>query len=247
MLHAAGFADARAAVANVRALTPTPRDAELLAPSFARLLAEVAAAPDPDMALNNLERYAASVDRAVLFTTLASHPGAATLLATIGGSSQVLADTLRRHPQLLAWLLEPAVMRQWPADDLAAALTRTLAPFKTRDKRGNALRRFKYRQFLRIGARDLLGDADLAATTEELANLADACLAAAWRDAEATARAQYGVPRDPAGRKTGLAIIGMGKLGGRELNYSSDVDLMFVYGADGETSGGRAGRLPNGE
>ena len=129
-----------------------------------------------------VERYAAGVDRAVLFTTLAAHPGAATLLATIGGSSQVLADTLRRHPQLLAWLLEPAVMRQWPVDDLAAALTRTLAPFTTREKRANALRRFKYRQLLRIGALDLLGDADLAATTEELANLADACLAAAWRD-----------------------------------------------------------------
>src|SRR5438445_719191 len=80
-----------------------------------------------------------------------AHPGAATLLAVIGGSSQMLADTLRRHPQLLAWLLDPAVMRQWRADDLAAALTRTLVPFKTRERRGNALRRFKYRQLLRIG------------------------------------------------------------------------------------------------
>jgi glutamate-ammonia-ligase adenylyltransferase len=199
------------------------------------------------MALNNLERYAASVDRRVLFSTLASHPGAASLLATIGGASQVLADTLRRYPQLLPWLLEPSVMREWPAGDLAAALARTLAPFKTRDARGNALRRFKYRQLLRIGARDLLGDADLATTTRELANLADVCLGAAWRDAEAAARTQYGVPRDEAGQETGLAVIGMGKLGGQELNYSSDIDLMFVYGDDGETSGGSAGTLANGE
>src|SRR6185436_14413053 len=69
----------------------------------------------------------------------------------------------------------------------------------------------------------------------------------AWRDAVAAANAQYGVPRDAAGRETGLAIVGMGKLGGRELNYSSDIDLMFVYGANGETAGGSAGRLPNGE
>jgi glutamate-ammonia-ligase adenylyltransferase len=246
-LRAAGFADPSTALANLHALVPTPRDAELLAPALARLLRALAAAPDPDMALNNLERYAQAVARPVLFGTLATHPGAAVLLATIGGASQVLADTLRRHPPLLAWLLDPAVMRQWDAADLAAALTRTLAPFKTRDARSNALRRFKYRQLLRIGARDLLGDADLAATIEELANLADVCLDAAWRMADAAARAQYGVPRDALDQETGLAVIGMGKLGGQELNYSSDVDLMFVYGADGETAGGSAGRLPNGE
>src|SRR5262249_44381184 len=104
-LRTAGFADPRAALANLHALTPTPRDAELLAPSRTRLPAELSVAADPDMALNNLERYAGGVDRSVFFTTLAAHPGAATLLATIGGSSQMLADTLRRHPQLLAWLL----------------------------------------------------------------------------------------------------------------------------------------------
>jgi [glutamine synthetase] adenylyltransferase / [glutamine synthetase]-adenylyl-L-tyrosine phosphorylase len=246
-LREAGFADARAARTNIEALTPTPRDAERLAPAVPALLAALAAAPDPDMALNNLERYAANVDRGVLFATLASHPGAAMLMATIGGASQVLADTLRRYPQLFAWLLEPSVMREWPADDMNAALATTLVPFSRREARANALRRFKYRQLLRIGARDLLGDADLTATTRELANLADACLDAAWRDAEAAAREQYGVPRDADGRPTGLAIVGMGKLGAQELNYSSDIDLMFVYGADGDTAGGPAGHLPNGE
>jgi glutamate-ammonia-ligase adenylyltransferase len=165
------------------------------------------------MALNNLERYAASVDRTVLFGTLAVHPGAAALLATIFGASQALADTLRRHPHLLAWLLEPAVMREWPAEDLGGELDTTLAPFKTRERRANAVRRFKDRQLLRIGARDLLGDADLVVTTRELANLADVCLGVAWRDAEAAARAQYGEPRDEEGKETGLAVIGMGKLG----------------------------------
>jgi len=234
-------------LANLHALAPEPRDVELLAPAFDRLFADLSASADPDMALNNLERYAGSVDRRVLFMTLAGHPGAAPLLATIGGASQVLADTLRRHPHLLAWLLEGAVMRAWSAEDLAAELAQTLAPLPSPDARAKALRRFKYRQLLRIGARDLLGDAELAATTLELANLADACLDAAWRDADAAAHAQYGTPRDDAGSPTGLAVIGMGKLGGQELNYSSDIDLMFVYGADGETSGGRAGRLPNGE
>jgi glutamate-ammonia-ligase adenylyltransferase len=212
-----------------------------------RLLGELAAAPDPDIALNNLERYAAVVDRGVLFGTLAEHPGAIPLLARLLGSSQFLADALRRWPQSLAWLLDARTMRQWLPDDLAADLTQTLAPFTTRAARMNGLRRFKYRQLLRIASRDLLGDADLTVTTEELSHLADACLAEAWRASAGAAREGYGAPLDATGRETGLAVIAMGKLGGGELNYSSDVDLMFVYGADGETAGGPSGRIANGD
>ena len=242
-----GFENPGAASANLEALTPTPRDAELLAPALPRLLAELAGAADPDMALNNLERYAEVVDRAVFFRTLATHPGAAHLLARLGGGSQFLADALRRRPVALAWLLEPQTMRVWFADDFAADLAQSLTPFPAREARMNALRRFKYRHVLRIGARDLLGDADLSVTTEELARLADTCLGEAWRMAEAEARARVGAPLDEAGQETGGAVIGMGKLGGEELNYSSDIDLMFVYGAEGETAGGPEGRIANGE
>src|SRR5207237_8969233 len=101
-----GFADPAAAAANRRALTPTPRDAELLAPSLPRLILELGAAPDPDMALNNLERHAAVVDRAILFRTLATHPGAIPLLARLLGSSQFLADELRLRPPHQAWRLD---------------------------------------------------------------------------------------------------------------------------------------------
>jgi len=198
------------------------------------------------MALNNLERYAEVVDRSVLFMTLAQHPGAAPLLARVGGSSQALADALRRRPSALAWLLEPRAMRVWFPEDLAADLAQALGPFEAREPRMNALRRFKYRHLLRIGARDLLGDADLAVTAEELAHLADACLAEALRFADAAARKAWGAPLGARGAETGFAVVGMGKLGGEELNYSSDIDLMFVYGEDGETAGGTAGRVENG-
>src|SRR5438552_2232800 len=246
-LRGLGFGNPRVASANLEALTPTPRDAELLAPVLPRLMAELGASADPDMALNNLERYAATVDRTVLFGTLASHPGAIPLLARLGGASQFLADALRRRPNSLAWLLEPRTMRVWLADDLAADLAQSLHAFTGREARMNALRRFKYRHLMRIGARDLLGDADLSVTTDELARLADVCLAEACRMAEAEQRARLGAPLDAEGRETGLAVIGMGKLGGEELNYSSDIDLMFVYGAEGDTAGGPDGRLPNGE
>ncbi|HET7344139.1 MAG TPA: glutamate-ammonia-ligase adenylyltransferase, partial [Methylomirabilota bacterium] len=210
-------------------------------------MAELSASADPDMALNNVERYAAVVDRHILFRTLGDHPGAIPLLARVGGASQFLADALRRRPSNLAWLLEPRAMRVWLPDDLAADLAQSLEAFTSREARMNALRRFKYRHVLRIGARDLLGDADLSVTTEELSRLADVCLAEAWRMADAAVRARVGAPLDGDGRETGVAIIGMGKLGGEELNYSSDIDLMFVYGAEGDTAGGPDGAVANGE
>ena len=246
-LRALGFGNPRAAGANLEALTPTPRDAELLTPVLPRLMAELAAAADPDMALNNLERYAGAVDRTVFFGTLTGHPGAIPLLARLGGASQFLADALRRRPSNLAWLLEPRTMRVWLADDLEADLAQSLQAFTAREARMNALRRFKYRHVLRIGARDLLSDADLSVTTDELARLADVCLGEALRMAEADARAHVGAPLDAHGGETGLAVIGMGKLGGEELNYSSDIDLMFVYGAEGQTAGGPEGSVENGE
>jgi glutamate-ammonia-ligase adenylyltransferase len=242
-----GFAEPARALGNLHAMTPEPRDAELLAPLLPRLLVEMAAAPDPDMALNNLERLAAQGDRPALFRLLAGHPGALHLVARLGGTSQFLADTLRRRPTLLSWLLEPGTMRQWLRDELAADLEQSAQAFDRAEGRWNALRRFKYRQLLRIGSRDILGDADLTVTTEELSRMADVCLAAAWRWTEEELRRRYGEPRAADGSPTGFAVIGMGKLGGDELNYSSDIDLVFVYGDDGDTSGGEEGVIANGD
>ncbi|PWU22240.1 MAG: bifunctional [glutamate--ammonia ligase]-adenylyl-L-tyrosine phosphorylase/[glutamate--ammonia-ligase] adenylyltransferase, partial [Candidatus Rokuibacteriota bacterium] len=241
-----GFARPDAALQNLHALAPTPRDAERLGPVLARFLAELSAAPDPDMALNNLERLADQGDRATFLSVLRDHPGALVLLARLSGTSQFLADTLRRHPTLLPWLLEPATMRRWLGDELEDDLSSSLTPFTQHEARLNALRRFKYRQLLRIGCRDILGDADLTVTTEELARLADVCLGAACRWAEEKLERSYGTPAGADGARTGLAVIGMGKLGGDELNYSSDIDVIFVYGEDGETTGGEAGSVPNG-
>jgi glutamate-ammonia-ligase adenylyltransferase len=243
LLTALGFADPTSALANLAALTPTPREADLLTPILPRLLRALAASPGPDMALNNLERLVASVDRTVLYATLRDHPGAIPLLTALGSGSQFLADTLRRYPTLLPWLLEPLNMRERLRDELALELARNLAPFSGLKARWNVLRRFKYRQLLRIGCRDLLGDADLTVSTEDLSRLADVCLEAAWRMSEEECRVRYGSPLTSSGEEAGLAIIGMGKLGGEELNYSSDIDLLFVYSEDGETTG----ELPNAE
>src|SRR5262249_58928244 len=125
-LRRRGFADPAGALRNLHGMAPTPRDSDVLAPAMERLLAEVGDAPDPDMALNNLERLAGQGDRAAFLSLLSSHPGAIALLARLCGTSQFLADTLRRHPTLVPWLLEPYTMRQWLPDELEHALATTV-------------------------------------------------------------------------------------------------------------------------
>jgi len=116
----------------------------------------------------------------------------------------------------------------------------------------DALRRFRRRETLRIGVRDLLELTDVPETTVALTDLASVLIQAAYEVAEAALREQYGRPmhRDPRGRmvETGFAVIAMGKLGGGELNYSSDVDLLYVYESEnGATApAGRAGGRASG-
>src|SRR3990172_2747329 len=247
-LERLGFIDPEAALHNFHSLTPTPRDAELLAPALPRLLRALTDSPDPDMALLNLERFAERVDRPVLFATLRDHPGAAPLFWTLGGTSQFLADSLLRAPTLLHWLLTPEVMRgPRVRETLDQELTQALLPFETLQAKLGALRRFKYRELLRIALRDLFGDADLVTVTQELSSLADNLLDHAYRLADEGLRGKYGAPLTGDGEEARCAVIGMGKLGGEELNYSSDIDLIFVYSADGETKGRRGRRISTGE
>ncbi len=100
-----------------------------------------------------------------------------------------------------------------------------------------ALRQLRQRVLLRTMARDLTGRATLAEVCATMSDLAEASIAAAQSWAEAGLRAQFGTPRDAKGRAQRLMVIGMGKLGGRELNVSSDIDLIFVYPEEGETDG----------
>ncbi|MSP95660.1 MAG: bifunctional [glutamate--ammonia ligase]-adenylyl-L-tyrosine phosphorylase/[glutamate--ammonia-ligase] adenylyltransferase [Betaproteobacteria bacterium] len=104
------------------------------------------------------------------------------------------------------------------------------------------LRQLRQRVVLRVMARDLGGCAPLAEVCATMSDLAEASIAAAQAWAEAGLRAQFGVPRGASGEAQRLIVVGMGKLGGRELNVSSDIDLVFVYPEEGATDGGGEGR-----
>ncbi len=103
-----------------------------------------------------------------------------------------------------------------------------------------ALRVYKQREHLRIGMRDLLSLGDLPSMLEELSRLADAVIEATFRWVEKGLQEAYGVPTDSLGNRVPFSVIGLGKLGGLELNFDSDVDLIYVYGTEkGKTTGPR--------
>ncbi len=127
-----------------------------------------------------------------------------------------------------------------------AALVPHLVAETTEDTARHALRAVRNQELVRIACRDLLGIADLSATLSELSALADSLVGAARDWLAGVFAARYGTPVDEQGAPVHLLVLAMGKLGGLELNFSSDIDLIFLYRAEGESRGG--GRsLPNQE
>jgi len=124
---------------------------------------------------------------------------------------------------------------------MIARLGAELAPYGDGAPSAVVLALFRRKQILRILLRDVLGHAGLPELTEELANLADATVEIACRRIRAELAARHGQPtrQDAEGRRLdcGFSVLALGKWGGRELNYSSDIDLMFLYAANGETTG----------
>jgi glutamate-ammonia-ligase adenylyltransferase len=187
--------------------------------------------PDPDKAITNLFRFAeATVSKASLFNDLVKYPVALEVLLKVFGYSQYLADILVRDPELFRWLtVSDVLMMPQMKSALASDVQRIEKMFAKPERRLNSLRRLYRREMLRIGAKDILGVADLAMVTKDLSDLADVLIDASCRLAELTLREKYGSkPETPYG------VIGLGKLGGGELNYSSDIDIVFVYAEEGE-------------
>jgi glutamate-ammonia-ligase adenylyltransferase len=199
----------------------------------AELLAAVAAAADPDLALSALAallQRCGPEARSELIPALRGEPGLRDRLVTVLGVSAALGEHLLRHPGDWRVLRGPDALRRPTAGELRSALL-TAVGAKPYDRDPvvppdgdelNALRRAYKRRLLHLAARDLTGKATVEDVMAELADLAGAALEAAL----AIARGQLtgGTGKLPCR----LAVIGMGKCGGRELNYVSDVDVIFV-------------------
>lgn len=217
--------------------------------------------PDPDGALNYLERYLRDDGRQTLARTLRyieRNPVALHYLLLVFSYSRFLSETLVQQPELAEWLHRPVSARTFrggierikSAEDLDEEFARFEATALDIPP-ARVLARFKRREYLRIMLRDVLGLATLADTTQEISQLADLLLRRALRTAEQRLRGLYGAPQytDEAGRTQDATfiILSLGKLGAQELNYASDVDLMFLYDHDGQTAGGSQGQVTNAE
>jgi len=156
------------------------------------------------------------------------------LLSTVFGNSPAMAETCIRDPLLIYWLGEEKIMGRYPTfARLERSLRSTLAAFQTTALKLESIRRFKRREMLRIGIRDMLRIADLPETVSCLSHLASLVIQTSFEQIAHDVTARYGIPshrnRRGAGKETGFVVLGMGKLGGGELNYSSDVDLVYLY------------------
>jgi glutamate-ammonia-ligase adenylyltransferase len=192
---------------------------------------QLLASPDPDMALNNLLRFAeAVVSKASLFNDLVHYPVVMEVVMRIFGFSQYFADIMVRDPELLRWLTaSDSLVKPRTREYLAGEAARILQMFQRPEKSLDALKRLYRREVLRIGARDVLGEADIPTITQELSNLADVVINASCIVAGRQMEQKYPHPPSAA-----FAVVGLGKLGGGELNYSSDVDIILVYETEGE-------------
>ena len=182
---------------------------------------------DPERAIANLENLCeASGNRLSLLRSLAASPRLARAVYAILGGSQRLSDSLIQAPQLLDLAANHTALAQSKTAETARADARDYV-FAFRDKMA-AMRRWRAREIVRIGLRDLVLDVSPIETTREISDLAASCIA--------LGASEIGNELRPASENLAFSVIGMGKLGGSEMHYASDCDVMFVFDNFGESS-----------
>lgn len=209
----------------------------------AHLAAALEESSHPNKALVRLERYLeAAPDRAGMLDRFSGSLAFTRMALMLFSQSHFLTDIVCCEPELLPWLWDEAERgRPRTRDEMLAELLAFEGVPEVYETTLHAMRTFRRREIARIAIRDIFEHASVPSLTLDLSNLADATLEVALRASQADARRRLGRPQclDGAGnpREAGFVVLGMGKLGGRELNFSSDIDLLFLYTDEGQTTG----------
>jgi len=216
-----------------RALANLKRLVCALPPAICEWLqALLTASPSPDGALDALDSFLQRAPQH--FQRLTSTKAGMQSLLTVFSYSRFLSEELFERPDWLDPLLNTNdLYRAFITEDF---IDRFEAAIPEGVPSPITLAAFRRQQMLRIVMRDVRGLSELAGTTEELSHLADALIDVSYRRLRKDLEQRYGVPRYE-GAPCGFSVIALGKLGGLELNYSSDIDLMFMYSGNGETDG----------
>ncbi len=152
--------------------------------------------------------------------------------------SEFVSRSCIQEPAMLADLIESRDLhRSYTDDDYLRGLDRQIAAVDNEQQLARLLRRFRRREMVRIAWRDLSGSADLTETMADMTHFADACIDASLGVLHRWQCRRFGAPIGTGGSEQQMVVIGMGKLGGQELNFSSDIDLVFAYPEPGITDG----------
>jgi glutamate-ammonia-ligase adenylyltransferase len=269
------FADPRVAYTNLMSLAEeripflsTRRCRMFLASIAPRLLAAIAQTPDPDATLVTLSRVSDSLGgKAALWELFSSNPATLNLYVTLCAACPYLSSILTSNPGMIDELLDSLLVARMP--DLAT-LEKSLAELtRGAEDRDPILHSFKASQHLSIGVRDILGKDDIQVTHADLADVAEVCLrqitdAEIAKLIEKRGEPKIGEPTSvpltegelppwwkwhPGAERIGenceFIVLALGKLGGREPNYHSDLDLVFLYESDGQTWAPRRSSIEN--
>lgn len=232
ILTQAGFVNPSRALVNLRDMARDEHARGLLSRLVVLAVDKLRRTPDPDMALNNWERFVRTAgDPAAHYGELLSQPMRLEILLAIFAGSQFLADTLINNPDFFDWATHPRNLHQTGRrEDLEAQLRARLNATAGHEQWLAALRRFRRRELLRIGTRDICLKVSMTEVMSDLSALAEASVAVAldavWDRLLAAGTIHLPDGGDPRNR---FCLMAFGKLGGRELNYSSDIDLLGVH------------------
>ncbi|MGE5219214.1 MAG: bifunctional [glutamate--ammonia ligase]-adenylyl-L-tyrosine phosphorylase/[glutamate--ammonia-ligase] adenylyltransferase [Chloroflexota bacterium] len=233
-----GFTDPLKAYENLLAVRdgevyqpPSPKRLKVMRLLGPSLMNEIINSSAPNRALLNLSKFSQRIGgRTGFLTLLAENPETMRLLITLFAESQFLTDLFLNRPELIDTLIRVDLTHiEKSKERMLSYLRAAIAEQDDIEEKLNALRRLKTEEFIRIGLHDLGGSLDLLQVLTQLSDLADACLQAALEITLAELEARFGsIPNAQ------FALIGGGKLGGRELDYNSDLDLIFVYNAEAD-------------
>ncbi len=197
---------------------------------------------DPELALEQLARWQTSNLKSPDPIPLATlwEPKARPLDCALRvlGSGKIFGDHLARHPSAMEVCIHP-VKRSPSLWEMVEHLGRELVDVNDEPGQIRILRRFRMAQLLRVAINDLYRERPLEEITRDISRIADAALEVALDIAHSRIAGRFGKPQTPDGTEITCALLAMGKLGGEELNYSSDIDVLLVYSAEGQTIGGK--------
>ena len=239
LLQPYGFKDIVRADTHLQMVAADPSERQLLAAILEDLLASASQSANPDQALVYFERFAtASLNKPHLFAYLRDFPKAIEILMRSLGGSSYMAEILIRDPQLFYWVSDPQILtRPRTKREIQHEIVRTAKALATEQQQLDYLRTVKRREMLHVGVRDVLRECTVEDAWTALSVLAETLISATYWICASALRREYGISGEAF---TGFTVLAMGKLGGGELNFSSDVDLMFLYASDTEQAGGLA-------